>query len=200
MFTKSSRYRKIANVVIKDVRGRSLVSKDMRPLPQVSAIFQHTIGETDRLDHLAYRFYRQSRKWWRICDANPDFMNPQALLGKLPIVTDRFPVRSGHGPHPSWNSLLNALTSVVGVMDVNLVEEATLVSQQLRENGQPIRLDGKPVTIMVDQFKHTVVVTYNQMNTSATALTTVMTAAGFEVSSAEPISRVGKPIAIPQDS
>jgi len=38
------------------------------------------VKEGDRLDLLAYRFYRSARKWWLIADANPDHMHPDELL------------------------------------------------------------------------------------------------------------------------
>ena len=64
MFSKISRYRKLPDTVSSDARGRSLQSKTLRLLPEVSGEFRHTVEEVDRLDHLAYKYYRQSRKWW----------------------------------------------------------------------------------------------------------------------------------------
>ncbi len=92
MFSKNSRYRKVPDVVTTDSKGRKLKSRNFRLLPEVSGDFFHTVEEIDRLDHLAYKYYKQSRKWWRICDANPEFMSSQALLGKEAIVTVRFPL------------------------------------------------------------------------------------------------------------
>ena len=77
-----------------------MASKTLRLLPQVSGTFRHTVEDVDRLDHLAYKYYQQPRKWWRISDANPEFLSPQALLGKEPIVTDRFPVTFDGRPAP----------------------------------------------------------------------------------------------------
>ena len=88
MFSKISRYRKLPDVVTIDVQGRRLESKSLRLLPEVTGIFLHTVESGDRLDHLAYKYYKQPRKWWRICDANPEFPSPQALLGKESIVID----------------------------------------------------------------------------------------------------------------
>lgn len=79
MFSRISRYRKLADVVTTDAKGRKLASKSLRLPPEVSGTFLHTVEEVDRLDHLAYKYYKQPRKWWRICDANPEFMSPQAL-------------------------------------------------------------------------------------------------------------------------
>lgn len=119
MFSKLSRYRKLLDVVTTDVQGRSLQSKTLRLLPEVSGDFLHTVEEVDRLDHLAYKYYRQPRKWWRICDANPAFMSPQALLGKGPQAAARFPI-VWEGPMPPWPILLRALADVVGVEDAGM--------------------------------------------------------------------------------
>ena len=91
MFSRISRYHTLPDIVTTDAEGRTFASKTLRPLPQVSGTFRHTVEDADRLDQLAYKYYREPRKWWRMSDANPEFLSPQALLGKEPIVTDRFP-------------------------------------------------------------------------------------------------------------
>ena len=55
MFSKLSRYRKLADVVTTDAKGRHLKSKSLRLLPEVSGTFLHTLQDVDRLDHLAYK-------------------------------------------------------------------------------------------------------------------------------------------------
>jgi hypothetical protein len=99
MFASFSRYRKLPDVVTTDAKGRTLASKALRRLPSVSGTFQHTVADGDRLDHLTFKYYQQPTKWWRISDANPVFLSPQDLLGKEPVVTDRFPV-TFNGPLP----------------------------------------------------------------------------------------------------
>lgn len=44
-------------------------------------VIEHTITETDRLDHLAQHYYNDVRLWWRIVDANPDLLFADHLLG-----------------------------------------------------------------------------------------------------------------------
>ena len=34
---------------------------------------EHTVVETDRLDHLSDHYYKDNRHWWRILDANPEY-------------------------------------------------------------------------------------------------------------------------------
>lgn len=92
MFTKISRYKNLDDVVFTDRQGREFTSKSIRLLPDTKGITDHIIEESDRLDHLAYKYYRQSRHWWKICDANPEFMSPRSLIGKDPIRTAEFPV------------------------------------------------------------------------------------------------------------
>ncbi len=134
MFSKTSRYRKLSNIVTTDAKGRSLESKSLRLLPEVSGEFMHTVEEVDRLDHIAYKYYKQSKKWWRICDANPEFMSPQVLLGKEPIGTALFPVEWA-GPVPLWSKILDSLSTEVGI-------ESAVMGAQLRSLPDEQILDG----------------------------------------------------------
>ena len=194
MFSKISRYRKLTDIVTTDVKGRNLESKSLRLLPEVSGAFLHTVEEVDRLDHLAYKYYKQPRKWWRICDANPEFMSPQTLLGKEPIVTTRFSLTfDDEEGQPPWADLLRQVSQVVGVEDIQVVEEEVeLVSKEQT-------IGDHQVTVLVPRYERAVLVTYNQMNVSAGDLADVMTATGFEVGQPENIGRVGKNIIIPPD-
>jgi len=48
----------------------------VRPrVPSVATgVLEHTLKSTDRLDLLALHYYNDSRKWWRILDANPEIL------------------------------------------------------------------------------------------------------------------------------
>jgi len=193
MFSKISRYRKLPDVVTTDAKGQSLASTDLRLLPEVTGTFLHTVEAVDRMDHLAYKYYKQPRKWWRICDANPEFMSPQALLGKEPIVTDRFPLTfHGNGTHPPWADLLRDLSETLGIEDVKVVENIQLVPEEQTHDGQQ-------VTIYVEHFERSVIVTYNRVNLSAEDLASIISDTGFEVRQPENIGRIGKKIIIPPD-
>ncbi len=169
MFFKHSRYRKLPDEVTVDYKGRRLPSKRLRELPTVTGVFSHTIEDSDRLDHLAYKYYQQPRNWWRICDANPEFMSPQELLGKTPIVTQRFPLSyTAFEDSPAWAMLLTELASQVGVDDVWLSSDETFIT-----------------------------VTFNHMNVQSSDLAGMLEAAGFTVESPQTISRTGKQITIP---
>jgi hypothetical protein len=171
MFFKNSRYRKLPDDVTVDSQGRRLASKSLRPTPDVTGIFLHTIDDGDRLDHLAYKYYQQPRKWWRICDANPEFLSPQALLGKTPFVTQQFPL-SFRDPNsaPPWATLIRAISTQVGVQDVWLT----------------------------DDEKYLIVI-FNQINIQTSNLAGMMKAAGFAVEQPQTIERTGKQIVIPPD-
>lgn len=191
MFSRISRYRKLPDVVTTDSKGRILVSKTLRLSPPVSGTFRHTVEDADRLDHLAYTYYRQPHKWWRISDANPEFLSPQALLGKEPTVTDRFPLTFA-GAQPPWAALVQNLTRQVGVEEVKVVEEIRLMPQQQT-------LAGRPVTVHLEQFARAVIVTYNRLNVSGGDLARIMAASGFVSGHPESVGRVGKPIIIPRN-
>ena len=191
MFSKISRYRKLPDVVTIDAGDRTLESKSLRLLPEVTGKFEHIVEEVDRLDHLAFKYYKQPRNWWRICDANPEFMSPQALLGKEPLIIQRFPLNyNGPETAPPWAALLTQLTESVGVEDVRVEEEIELVPEIQEINSEQ-------VTVIVERFHRAVMITYNQMNTGIAELSELIATAGFEVSEPLNIGRVGKKIIIP---
>lgn len=193
MFSKISRYRKLQDLVTTDDKGRNLESKTLRLLPEVSGTFVHTVEQSDRLDHLSFKYYKQPRKWWRICDANPELMSPQALLGKEQIVTSRFSVTfDGNGAQPPWSNLLRKLSEIVGFEDMNIIEKVKLV-----EEVQSV--DGEQVLVHTEHFEREVLLMFNQMNVSAEDLSDVITASGFKVNESKNIGRVGKQIVIPPD-
>ena len=187
MFPKISRYYKLPNEVTVDASGRSLQAKPIRLLPDAGGQFEHTLEANDRLDHLAFKYYKQPRKWWRICDANPEFMSPLALLGKEPIVTVRFPLTllDPTSP-PPWAALRQTLTDIIGVLDVQIIEEVELV--EVGEN------------VAEERFQWAAQVIYNEMNVDIATLTGAINTAGFDVGEPEYIGRVGKPIIIPPNS
>jgi len=198
MFSKRSRYRKLPDVVTTDrespaKEGRTHESKALRLLPDVQGAFIHKVEEGDRLDHLAYKYYRQPEKWWRICDANPEFLSPLAMLGKEPFVTCRFPlVFSGSG-QPPWALLLKRLREKVGVENIQVVEEVRIVPEEER-------ISGKVVTVNTEQYERAVILTYNSINIGSDELTRVIDSAGFAAGHPENTGRVGKEISIPPDA
>ena len=194
MFAKNSRYINLQDTVTVDAQGRSLPSRMLRLLPEVSGQFQHTIEDVDRLDHLAYKYYRKPQKWWRICDANPEFLSPQELLGKEPIVTERFPLalKDEAGAAP-WSELRRILEAKVGILDIQVVEEWSLWPP-IPVTGEPPDHGGR------EHVERAVMVTFNTMNISLPALATAIEDSGFTVRQPTRIERLGKPIVIPPDT
>jgi hypothetical protein len=191
MFSRISRYSSLPDIVTTDAKGRTLLSKTLRPLPQVAGTFRHTVEDGDRLDHLAYKYYRQPRQWWRLSDANPEFLSPQALLGKEPIVVDRFTLEL-QGSRPPWPALLQNLTQRVGVEKVVSVEEVRLVARTQI-------IGGRSVTLQVEQFERAIVVTYNRLNVSSAELAGIIAASGFGVLPPERLGQAGRQIIVPRN-
>lgn len=119
MFSKISRYRKLPDVVTLDARGRTLESKGLRLTPEVPGQARHIVEGSDRLDQLAHKYYRQSRNWWRLCDANPDFASPRALLGNAVEITGHFRLERSSGT-PFWPELRRSIAGLHGVIAVTL--------------------------------------------------------------------------------
>jgi len=193
MFSKISRYKKLSDVVTTDARGRTLPSRCLRLLPEVRGTFLHTLEQEDRLDHLAYKYYQQPQKWWRICDANSEFMSPCALLGKDPIVTARFPVtyKDGSG-QPPWGEMIKILMEKPGVIEVSVEEKNQLVEETVEQGGKK----GKKIN---EKFEWALVITRNCLNISLADLGQAMEKKGFKVMAPEVYGRVGKKIVIPPD-
>jgi len=114
LFSPTSRYRRIADVATIDGHGRATTSRDFRPLPDQPGTFQHVVSASDRLDHLAFKYYDQPRDWWRILDANPAFIDPESLLGDDRFVEVLLPV-SWSGAEPRWSELQSALLATPGI-------------------------------------------------------------------------------------
>jgi hypothetical protein len=189
MFAKISRYRKLPDVVTVDAQGRMLASKDLRMLPQVTGAFRHTVTAVDRLDQLAYKYYNQPRKWWQICDANPQFLSPEALLGPEAVVTVRFPL-TVTGGDPPWAALFDHLRALLGVEDIQVEEGVAQAPGQQIVNGQP-------VPVWVDRYSRAVLVTYNPLNVDTASLATAIVTAGFDLVQPTVTGQLGQPIVIP---
>ena len=70
MFFKGSRYEKVAEHEIEDRNGRRVRYKRIREIPPTPARLGHEVAAGERPDHIAHRYYRDSERFWRICDAN----------------------------------------------------------------------------------------------------------------------------------
>jgi hypothetical protein len=64
---------------------------DLRPPPPTSTTLAVVVTDSDRLDLLAWRYYRDPTLFWRICDAS-DELDPFHLLApgsRVPIPPGR---------------------------------------------------------------------------------------------------------------
>ncbi|MDJ0893068.1 MAG: hypothetical protein QNK18_17975 [Gammaproteobacteria bacterium] len=78
MFFKGSRYAEVPEHGITDRQGRTLRYKRIRFVAGTQARLGHRVAAGERLDHVAYRYYRDPELFWRICDAN-DALWPDEL-------------------------------------------------------------------------------------------------------------------------
>jgi hypothetical protein len=78
MFFKGSRYAKVPDQELTDASGRTIRYKGTRFIPPTAAQVGHIITDGERLDLIAYYYYRDPERFWRICDCN-EVMDPDEL-------------------------------------------------------------------------------------------------------------------------
>jgi hypothetical protein len=81
MFFNGSRYEKVGDAQIIDPQGRVIHYKKIRLVPDTPARFNHLVSQPERLDLIAYHYYRDPLKFWRIADAN-DVMIAEELTSQ----------------------------------------------------------------------------------------------------------------------
>jgi hypothetical protein len=79
MFFKGSRYEKVGELIMTDAAGNVIRYKAVRFVPPTPAVQQHVVGDNERLDRLAYRYFKDTERFWRICDANAAMWPPDLL-------------------------------------------------------------------------------------------------------------------------
>jgi len=70
MIFKGSRYENVAVVTVTDANGVTTNALALRVLHPLAAGYRHTFTSGDRLDLLAYTYYRDPQRFWLIADAN----------------------------------------------------------------------------------------------------------------------------------
>jgi hypothetical protein len=90
MFASNSRYINVADGVYTDPSGRQISYKLLRLTPDSATLQVHAVVQEDRLDLLAFNFFRDPEQFWRIADANlamrPDDLLEPGLVLKIPLV------------------------------------------------------------------------------------------------------------------
>jgi hypothetical protein len=90
MIDRKSRYKTTPVLAVDDGRGGTHPLLDLRATPPATADLRVTPTDSDRLDHLAFRFYRDPTRFWRICDASSE-VDPFDVVAPgepLPIPPD----------------------------------------------------------------------------------------------------------------
>jgi hypothetical protein len=91
MIDRKSRYRATPVLTIDDGRGGTQPLLDLRETPPATGLLRVTPTDSDRLDHLASRFYRDPTRFWRICDAASE-LDPFDVVApgeQIPIPPDK---------------------------------------------------------------------------------------------------------------
>jgi nucleoid-associated protein YgaU len=91
MVFKGSRYANVGTYQASDAAGDTVTALNARFIPPTPAGYLHTYTGDERLDLIAYKFYRNPEKFWLIADANTE-MDPEDLLEpgrQLPIPPDQ---------------------------------------------------------------------------------------------------------------
>jgi hypothetical protein len=79
MIFKGSRYQNVGTYSATDASGATVTALRIRFIPPTPAGFRHLFLDGQRLDVLAYTYYRNPEKSWLIADANTE-MDPEDLL------------------------------------------------------------------------------------------------------------------------
>lgn len=70
MIARGSRYERVPVLQTTLPNGRRVSYLGLRTLARAPAFYRHTFRSHERLDLLAYQFYRRPERWWVIADAN----------------------------------------------------------------------------------------------------------------------------------
>lgn len=88
MFFKGSRYEKVPEATFSDPTGRVIRYKTARFIEDARAFIGHRVLAGERLDHIAWRHFRDAERYWRVCDANralwPDDVLEEAAILRIP--------------------------------------------------------------------------------------------------------------------
>ena len=91
MIDRKSRYRTTPVLSVDDGQDRPQPLLDLRETPATPAVLRIVPTESDRLDLLAWRYFRDPTLFWRICDASTE-LDPFDVVAPgdpLPIPPDR---------------------------------------------------------------------------------------------------------------
>jgi len=81
MLVKKSRYKDAGSFEPAEDGSEVFAGLRSRTIREATGVVEHEVQATDRLDRLARHYYNNDRLWWRIVDANPQFVFGPDLLG-----------------------------------------------------------------------------------------------------------------------
>ena len=125
---RTSRYAKSAVVVVEDDAGNQLELRELREIPHPSSVLQIMPNQSDRLDLLSFRYYRDPLLFWILCDASPHMDpfdvaapgEPQGVESRTTAAIIRVQRRCGKAVHwpfapraPSTNALSAAASMIL---------------------------------------------------------------------------------------
>ena len=79
MFDPSSRYASVETYQVLDAQGNTVTIKKIRFIPVTNSVLSRQIIAGDRPDLMAYAYYQDATRFWRIADAN-QVMDPAELV------------------------------------------------------------------------------------------------------------------------
>ncbi|MDR4518612.1 MAG: hypothetical protein MRK00_14680 [Nitrosomonas sp.] len=80
MLLKKSRYRNTGLFQLSADGGDVFPGLRAREIGPAVGMIEHEIQAGNRLDQLARHYYNDDRQWWRIVDANPEFLYAGNML------------------------------------------------------------------------------------------------------------------------
>lgn len=83
MINKGSRYENAVGFVGENGKAPAFGGIRARTIGPAAGVLEYIVKEGDRLDLLSLYFYNNTRRWWRILDANP-----QIIFGADLMLTD----------------------------------------------------------------------------------------------------------------
>jgi hypothetical protein len=81
MFTRTSRYADVPRAVLVTPDGREIAHVRLRIITTPEAFRAHIVAREDRLDRIAFLYFRDPEQFWRLCDANAS-MRPDDLTAE----------------------------------------------------------------------------------------------------------------------
>lgn len=149
MFIRGSRYRNLEESTPINSKGERHLIKNLRLITSAEGQFEHTVNQGDRLDLLAYKYYRNSTKWWQINDANPEFSFPTDLLDQEPLAEEKFLLT-----HPGFENRFHDLIVVLEQLGSEVEVKAPEINP-FSSNPVPLKPDFIASTVVV-VYDHTI--------------------------------------------